>query len=236
MPPEDFPHDTLRTANPQPHSGALLCDSYHHFYHYQASTQYLWLARICYLLEASAEAEQAIKKALFQDHFNEEALAIKNKGSVDGIAHTYDKHPLFDAQFCNSVGRKHDAVTVLHDEGVKAVLSGDMATAVEKFMQALNISPTHSNSHLWMGKCRLAMGDAIGAKKNMQEAIRLSHLDHEAYHKAASQEHVKRAREFFKRSELDLAINDYTKALDLDRTNQDAIKERDEAQKLRANK
>lgn len=188
---------------------------------------------MCYLLGNSAEAEQAIKKALFQDHFNAEALAIKNKGNSDDIAHTYDKHSLWDAEFCNSVGRKHDAATSLHDEGVKAVLSGDMATAVDRFMKALAASPTHSNSHLWMGKCRLAMGDAIGAKKNMQEAIRLAHLDHEAYHKSASQEHVKRAREFLKRGELYLAINDFNKALDLDRTNQDAIKERDAANKLR---
>lgn len=234
--PPNFEHDTLRTANPQPHSGALPCDSYHHYYHYQSSTQYLWLARACYLLGADAQAQEAIKKALFQDHFNAEALAIKNKGGIGDIAHTYDKHPLFDTQFCDSVGRRHDAATVPHDEGVHAVLRGDMATAVEKFAQALGASPAHSNSHLWMGKCRLAMGDATGAKKSFQEAIRLAHLDHDSYHKAASVEHLKRARAFMSRGEFDLAINDYTKALDLDRTNQDATTERTAAQKVRANK
>lgn len=234
--PTSFEHDTLHTANPQPVSGALLCDSYHHYYHYQASTQYLWLARICYLLGEPGEAERAIKKALFQDHFNEEALAIKDKGSADDIAHTYSKHPLFDAQFCDAVGRKQVAATALHDAGVRAVLEGNVPAATQCFESAIAAAPMHSNSHFWLGKCRLSLGDPLGAKRNLQEAISLSHIDHEAYHKAASGEHVKRARAFMACGELDLAINDFTKALDLDRTNQDAATGRETAQKIRANK
>lgn len=233
MPPENFDHDKPPTPATQPASGALPCDGYHHFYHYQSSTQYLWLARLCHDLGDKAAAEDAVKKALFQDHFNEEALAIKTQGNTQGVNHTYSKHPLLDAQFCESVGRSPDNATTLHDGAVKAILEGNIAQAILHLEQAIAANPKHSNSHFWLGKCRMLEGRLEEARALVQEAIRLAHLDHEAYHRSASDIHLERARQFLHNGSLDLAINDYTKALDLNRSNVAASAELAAAEKLR---
>ena len=174
-----------------------------------------------------------MKKALFQDHFNEEALAIKAKGSDKGIEHSYNKHPLYDVEFCASVARKTDAATALHDDAVKALLTEDTQKAILLFAEAVASFPTHSNSHFWLGKCRMLEGKTSEAKTLLLEAIRLAHQGHDAYHHSASDAHVARARAFLAEGNIDLAINDFTKALDLNRGNEVALKEREAAQRVK---
>src|ERR1700753_3853410 len=51
-------------------SSPLACDAYHHYYHYQSSAQYLWLATTLRVLGRTNEAIVAYNNAIFQDHFN----------------------------------------------------------------------------------------------------------------------------------------------------------------------
>lgn len=213
--------------------GALPCDAYHHYYHYQSSAQYLWLARACFALGDKDAAAAALKKALFQDHFNEEALALSSVSIPADVPFSYDKHPLRDATFLASVGLPAGVATFMHDEAAQLFEQAKYEQALKQFAKAAACDSEHSNSHFGMGKCCFMLGQFDEARKHVTEAVRLSHLAHDAYHRAASQAHVKRAREFMTQGEIDLAINDFSKALDLHRGNQDALSGREQAQKMR---
>lgn len=214
-------HDTLppATCNLQL-TGALPCDAYHHYYHYQSSAQYLLLAEILHALGMQEEMKQALQKALFQDHYNQAALAFKAEGRPAQIA--YDKHPLLDSAFCASVAMPQSASTRLHDEAVAAWQGGDGAQATALCEAALRADAQHSNSHYALARSLQAQGQHGKALPHAQEAVRLSHILHDAYHRAASQEHLARARQFLSEEAMELAYNECTKALDLHRQNREA--------------
>lgn len=214
---------------------SLPCDFYHHYYHYQSSTQYLWLAEALRVLGRNSEALVAYSNAIFQDHFNQEALSGKAQletGEKRGrVIPSYDKHPLRDAEFCVSTGQMPDATTKLHDKAVAGCLAGSYA-------QVLSLIPpdtTHSNSRFLLGKCWFHLQRYGKAADNFIEAIRISHMHHDQYHHHASTQHFLRGSAFFYGGKIDLAIVDFTKALDLNRHNQEARQARARAYKAKGN-
>ncbi len=110
----------------------------------------------------------------------------------------------------------------MHDEAVSHYLAGD-------YIQALLVLPAdthHSNSHFLRGKCRFQLKAYREAYEEFSEAVRLSHIRHDVYHRFASQQHVWRGEKLFDEGHIDLAIADFTKALDLYDGNKDAMKAR----------
>jgi tetratricopeptide (TPR) repeat protein len=216
-------------------AGALPCDAWHHYYHYQSSAQYLWLAETLSAMGREAEALKAYERAIFQDHFNAEALAGKGRGVREARAPKYDKHPVFDLEFLSLIGQLPDDATKPHDEAARALLAKDIAGALALLDKAIAAAPLHSNSHFTRGKCFFYERRFDEAATSFTEAIRLSHIKHDGYHRAASAEHLARGGEFFKQGKLDLAVNDFTKALDLHRGNKEALKARAEAYRAKGN-
>ncbi len=229
---ENFAEDNLdlHTLSCNTQLGALACDAWHHYYHYQSSAQYLWLAYTYDALGQQKEASTAIDKALFQDHFNAEALERKKNGTRHegrgvNIPH-YDKHPLLDGEFCLSIGESPSQATLMHDEGIKALEQGEYTTASHYFNTAIAVDPQHSNSFFGLGKTAFVQQDYEKSREVFTEATRLSHLRHNAYHRLASNAHFERGKTFLAQGEMDLAINDFNKALDLWHQNEEAIKMR----------
>jgi tetratricopeptide (TPR) repeat protein len=271
--PEISDNDTLpqATCNMQSPPGALPCDAWHHFYHYQASAQYLWLAETLSALGEGRDAQAAYERAVFQDHFNQEALegrdtlralpppergrvgvgvdkgidAGKLKQETPSLTRLrrseapasprrvlplsgggnikYDRHPLMDSEFCVSIGQKEGPATVWHDNAVALMEVGGIAAAEDVLTQAISLDASHSNSFFARGRCRFLKGEYEAARDDFMEAVRLSHILHDSYHRAASDAHLARGRELLKEGSLDLAINDFTKALDLHRANEQAL-------------
>jgi len=215
---------------------ALPCDAWHHYYHYQSSAQYLWLAEALYALGKPDEALTLYDRAIFQDHFNEEALKGK-EGGARGKRRvpSYNKHPLFDLEFRSLIGELPDDATKPHDDGMSALLAGDTATALKFFEKALAAVPSHSNSFFGRGKSYFLKGDYAQAATDFAQAVRLSHIKHDAYHRTASAEHFARGAAFLKSGQLDLAVSDFTKALDLHRGNRHALAARANAYRLKGN-
>jgi len=233
-----FEHDTPDeiTCNAQSLAGALPCDAWHHYYHYQSSAQYLWLAETLRALGLAGEMKEAYTRAIFQDHFNQEALAgVKDATRATGHTPVYDKHPVFDLEFRGLIGQLPDDATKLHDEAARAFIAGDSASAVLLLDKAIASVPHHSNSLFTRGKCHFMEQRFEEARTDFAEAIRQSHRHHDAYHRNASAEHLARGRRFFERDELDLAVSDFTKALDLYRGNKQALKARAEAYRAKGN-
>lgn len=233
LPSENFLHDTIppATCNRQLVAGALPCDAWHHYYHYQSSAQYLLLARICLAMDLGEEAGAALQKALFQDHFNDAALALKAQGAQAVLP--YRKHPARDAVFRASLELAPDPATALHDGAVTLKEDGALAQAALLLRTAIAISPQHSNSHFTLAQCCFEGGEYSDAREHALAAIRLSHQAHDAYHRFASAQHLDRGRGFAGQGEWDLAINAFTKALDLFQGNDTAREARDEAYRKR---
>jgi tetratricopeptide (TPR) repeat protein len=214
----------MRAARCNPQLAALACDHYHHFYHYQSSAHYLWLAETLCALGEYETANAAYTKSIFQDHFNEEALKGKEEGAAhEARAPVYAKHPLFDIAFCANIGELPSEATRRHDDGVKALLAGDIVGALSAFNNAIAIEPAHSNSYFARAKLWFAQGAHVKAGTDLEEAIRLSHLKHDSYHRFASDEHLVRGARLLLDGEVELAIADFTKALDLNRRNRKAL-------------
>lgn len=238
MPPfadDDTPEHA--SCNPQLQLGALPCDAWHHYYHYQSSAQYLHLAEALRLLGRSDDALAALGRALFQDHFNPVALRAREclaAGREEFLPLSdYTLHPASDHAFLASTGRADDAATELHDKAVFVIKQQDNAAAMHYLTAALALSPHHANSFFTRGRLHLAAGRPEAALADLQEAIRLSHAEHDAYHAQASEAHRERALAFLAQGELDLAINDFTKALDLDRGNRLAAQQLEETRARR---
>jgi Tfp pilus assembly protein PilF len=68
---------------------------------------------------------------------------------------------------------------------------------------------------------------------DLREAVRASHLAHDAYHRRASDAHLARGQQFLAAGEVELAIQDFTKALDLHRGNKVALAARASAYRLK---
>lgn len=68
----------------------------------------------------------------------------------------------------------------------------------------------------------MLMGHPQAAAEEFSHAIRLSHINHDAYHRFASARHCARAEQWLAAGDIELAISGFTKALDLFSGNQDA--------------
>lgn len=223
-------NDTLNEAscNPQLLSDALACDHYHHYYHYQSSAHYLWLAETLRALGREEEATHAYTRAIFQDHSNNAAITGKANTKAEMQLPIYEKHPHSDKEFRLSVGQIPSIATELHDQALVILSNENYAPAITLLDKAIEAEPNHSNSFFLRGKIYFLQRDFEQACIEFTKAIQLSHEAHDRYHRSASQEHLARGREFYKRNEWELAVSDFTKALDLDKSNKEALKARAE--------
>jgi tetratricopeptide (TPR) repeat protein len=183
--PELPDNDSLQLATCNMQLSALPCDAWHHYYHYQSSAQYLWLAETLRALGKTKEARTAYERALFQDHLNEEAKrreeTVHWTEKPEARMPRYNKHPFFDLEFRGLIGELPDDATRSHDEGATALLAGDTAKALLHLEKAIAAVPHHSNSYFARGKCRFFEHKFDEALVDFTEAIRLSHQRHDAY-------------------------------------------------------
>lgn len=221
-----FDEDT--TCALQDATSILPCDAYHHYYHYQSSAQYTWLASALYALGRNQEAITACNKAIFQDHFNQEAINGR-AGAVTPSA--YKKHPILDSKFCLSINAQASEAGRTHDKAAEYYLANDYL----KTLELIRDNKEHSNSRFLAGKCLIALKQYEEATNELGEAIRLSHTEHNKYHQIASNEHFKRGSKLFAVGNIDLAIADFTKALDLYPFNKEARNARAMAYKAKGN-
>jgi tetratricopeptide (TPR) repeat protein len=221
--------------------GRLPCDAWHHHYHYQASAQYLWWGEVLLAL-GHPEAHSAFTKAVFQDHSNPEAIRRKAGDRSAPHAPTYASHPASDAAFCMSIDRPLTQASRLHDEAIGALAQQEYPAALALLERAITCDANHSNSHFARGKCFFlqylnAPDTTYLAEADMAltEAIRLSHRDHDSYHRQASADHVARGALFLMQGNTDLAVADFSKALDLFAKNDEARRLRAQAYRAKGN-
>ena len=244
----------------------VLCDGYHHYFHYQGSLYYQWRGDL-YVLEN--DKENALKdydKALFFDHNNRAAMNAKDALMNDKAMPSRDYRAAFECDLDYALrikqwpqeqllpssaaaalyakagvlgrdGHYRDAIDMLgqaiqlfsesaslyHDRGFFYQQLEEMDLAQADYESALKRSPTHSHAWYGKGRCAMARGEYKSAMECFNHAITLSSEQHDAYHQFASVGHMRRGKLSFFLGNRELAINDYTKALDLYPKNVDAL-------------
>jgi tetratricopeptide (TPR) repeat protein len=191
-------------------NGQLACDRYHHFYHYKSSYQHLMLAQ---KLNAAGDEEGAtkhFKAALFQDHLNEAAKI----GHAELVSASISK--LHQPELLPDGSRNKFGMTKYDTH----ITSG----AIEALV-------TYERSLGWEEDASME----LCARGKFAEALAISSERHDRYHRHASDEHLKRGKEFLRAGEIDLAIADFSKALDLYRGNKEARAARAGAYRAKGN-
>lgn len=191
------------------------CDKHHHFYHYKSSWMHLAYANALRAAGNGEAAKKHYKAAIFQDHLNEEAktaLAFPSPLTGEGGA----KHRM---------GVNESDITITPTR-----LSGDLPRqgGGEKTY----------DTHITTGaiEALITFEASLGWEKDVsvelcrngqyEEALKICAARHDAYHHHASASHVARGKWFEDNSYPDLAIADYSKALDLNGKNTGAITSR----------
>lgn len=198
------------SANHSSHLDALnrdvaACDQHHHLYHYKSSHMHL-----CYGLHLRASGDEAAARkefeaAVFQDHLNSQAKEALS--SLQGNAAAI--------QSGSPRSTRHDGGA--YDTHIQTHAIERLAT----FEASLGWEPDTS-------MVRLAVGEYL-------EALRICNDRHQRYHRHASNAHLSRGRWHEAQGNLDLAIADYSKALDLNSKNQDALHARATLYRLKEN-
>jgi tetratricopeptide (TPR) repeat protein len=125
--------------------------------------------------------------------------------------------------------------SLFHDRGWYYQQLGEYAYASANYSSAIACDNTHSNAYYGRGKCAGYLQDMEAALQDYNAAIMLSTTQHDTYHHQASEQHVSRGIMYNETGDDDLAINDYGKALDLNRTHCEAYFKRGQAYLLKEN-
>jgi tetratricopeptide (TPR) repeat protein len=225
----------MSATNPESlHEAVAQSDARHPHYHYQASWQSLCLAVACDGLGRKEEARAAYKAALFQDHLNRfarEGLAGKRFDALP----PYRGHAGRDADFRAAIGEAANESSRLHDAAAKAFAAGDAAGALALLRTLLAREPEHANGWNLKGQIHFAAAEPEAAREAFAEAVKHMAAAHDAYHKRASGMRLMRGQAYARTGELDLAINDFTKALDLHAGNTEALQARAQAYRRKEN-
>lgn len=169
-----------------------------------------------------AEADFALAQRLSGNRYaGYEALS-----AAAPLALSYDKHTLNDAAFCRDMGRGLSAATGLHDAASALFLKSDYLGALGRIDAALQADAGHANSHFLRGRCWFAMENYAKAAESFAAALAVIVHEHDAYHRQASDLHMQRGQLLCGGENWDLAIADFTKALDLHTGNLKALAER----------
>ena len=196
-------------------------DSYHHFYHYQSSAFQLWLAESFCAMGEWEPALAHFDKAVFQDHLN--MFALYGRGYL-----FYRNGKSAEAWKDFSLVQKHQFSGIAYEQVTqwKAVLSpyGKHPLGQKQFCPEAGIEDSLTGDALCKtGQEHFAQGDYAKAAEHFAQAVTLSGQAHDAYHRFASQLRLQRATQFVAEGEIDLAIADCSKALDLWNENDSAL-------------
>lgn len=146
-------------------------------------------------------------------------------------AHSYGQHGQYRealAAMDKAIMHLPTSAALFHDRGCYNLHLGAYGCGISDYSEAITLDSTHSNAYYGRGTCFWHQQKRRPALQDYDDAIRLSTMKHEAYHHQASQLHAVRGEIYGRIGEIELAINDYTKAIDLNRQHVDAYFNRGE--------
>lgn len=231
-----------------------LSDQYHHYYHYQGSYQYTLLAECHAYLDELGEALAAYKKAVFQDHTNPRALmglkAVENNQPLPLGLPEYTRMVEYDSDLSHYIflpgerplkpEKTHTApeennASSLYDAAIHAINKKDTDKAREYFILTLKLNPEHSKAAFGLGRIAFEKHAYRDALVWIKKACAMLSEEHDAYHWTSSFHRLWRGEVYEAMGDADMAIADYSKAIDLQGKNTDAYLARAKAYLAKGN-
>ena len=216
------------------HKATNLNDKYHPIIHFQGSHLFLDKAVTLLHLKREDEAEKDFEHAVFLDHRN--TLAINRTRTSPSNALS-DYHPstsrltdyhnriklsmhgyLFDAiPMTNGDDLPFDKATLAHDAAYTLQETGNITQARDGYKAVLkdNMRCRHSWHHL--GQCHVMQGELYEAVRCFGRSAAIEEDIHQHYHTDAARHYCNRGIIYLMKEDWDMALNDFNKALNLNK-------------------
>ena len=258
---DEYNRSNVENAIIEMHKAINLADQYHPLIHFQGSHLYFDMAQIAMIMGNMKKAEEYSDKAVFFDHNNEAAKMMKNEVTTKFSSSDYSKSSINILDYHNKIKLSQQgflfeaspekpktiaglsSIMVEHDRAMNDISSGDLDNGFNILLELTKNIDNHENDETTKQMIFHHLGQAYArqenwgkAKESFEQAKIYDKILHESYHMQASRLYYDRGCFYFENNEDDMAINDFNKALYLDKNNMLALQSRLELNKKRNNR
>ena len=195
---------------------------YHAPIHFECSAQFTLRAVLHFEMGEHEKAKADLEAAIFQDHENHVAQNLKMNGYTRGMQVQEYTHDLMtETAWHFETSRKHTEIGELqpyqqqHDKAIYFYRHGLMKEAVATLSMLLKQQPNYPMAWHHRAEMYLVMNERRQAYADINRAIEESHLWHEGYHYNAALHHLHRGLVYAQTGQPEMAMMDFSKALDL---------------------
>ena len=199
---------------------------YHSIIHFEHSAACLQRALLLFSMGEEERAKADVAMAIFQDHGNEPALLLQANGWQRGMEIPEYESNRMTAVACEEEIRRQPyhyddllPYQQAHDKAIYYWRHGHNEHAIGLMSEMLKQNTNYAMAWHHRALMFLELNDPRQALADLDKSIEAGEKWHSAYHHDASLHHFHRGQLQLQQGDVDMAMMDFTKALDIDKTN-----------------
>jgi tetratricopeptide (TPR) repeat protein len=197
---------------------------YHPLIHFESSAQHLQRAMLHLQMREEERAKHDLQHALFQDHGNQAALHLQAHGwDPNNPPPIYDKNLMTETAWHHETSRIQSELYQLqshqqeHDKAIYFFRHNNMRAAFVIINDLLKQRPDYPMAWHHRALMFLHIGETRQAYDDLNMAITRAESWHDGYHRGAALHHLHCGQALVELNQKELALNHYTKALQLEK-------------------